>query len=148
MYVFRNGALQVQANGSLKGTQTPVLFHRDNTTRLVTQAGASIVTTARSSGLFKGIAFAQHPSSIPSPHENLIIGGGQMEIEGIMYFPKQPLKLSGNSDIGTSVAQFAIMADTISIEGNGQLNIKIGQNYQSSGLPALPEAGEVISLIE
>ena len=76
------------------------------------------------------------------------IGGGVMDIEGIMYFPKQPLKITGNGDIGTGVAQFAIMADTISIEGNGQLNIKIGQNYQSSGLPALPEAGETISLIE
>jgi hypothetical protein len=148
MYVFRDGPLEIQANGTLKGTETPVLFHGDSTTRLLTQAGAGIITTARSTGLFKGIAFAQHPSSIPSPNENLIIGGGVMDIEGIMYFPKQPLKITGNGDIGTGVAQFAIMADTISIEGNGQLNIKIGQNYQSSGLPALPEAGETISLIE
>jgi len=29
------------------------------------------------------------PSSIPSPHENLIIGGGVMDIEGIMYFPSE-----------------------------------------------------------
>jgi hypothetical protein len=147
MYVFRDGALEVQANGSLKGSHTPILFQGNDTTRLVTQAGASIMTSARTSGLFKGIAFAQHPSSIPA-NPNLIIGGGTMEIEGIMYFPKQALKITGNGDIGTSVSQFAIMADTISIEGNGQLNIKIGQNYQSSGLPALPEAHEIISLIE
>jgi hypothetical protein len=147
MYVFRDGPLEIQSHGTLKGTQTPVLFHGNSDTRLVTQAGANIITTARSSGLFKGLAFAQHPSSVPSS-PNLIIGGGQMEIEGIMYFPKQALKITGNGDIGTSVAQFAIMADTISIEGNGQLNIKIGQNYQSSGLPDLPEAHEVVSLIE
>jgi hypothetical protein len=40
------------------------------------------------------------------------------------------------------------MADTIAIEGNGQLNIKIGQNYQSSGLPDLPEADEIVRLTE
>jgi hypothetical protein len=42
----------------------------------------------------------------------------------------------------------AIMADTIDIEGNGQLNIHIGQDYQDSGLPDLPEAQEVVHLIE
>jgi hypothetical protein len=78
----------------------------------------------------------------------LIIGGGQIEINGIMYFPKQALKVTGNGDIGASAAQFAMIADTIAIEGNGQLNIKIGQNYQSTGLPDLPEAHEVVHLIE
>jgi hypothetical protein len=146
MYVFRDGPLYVQSGGTLKGTQTPVLFTGNSDSRLITQAGANIITSARTSGLFKGIAFAQHPSSIPSS-ENLIIGGGQMEINGIMYFPKQPLKITGNGDIGATVAQFAIIADIIAIEGNGQLNIHIGQNYQDSGLPDLPEAHEVVHLI-
>jgi hypothetical protein len=79
---------------------------------LITQAGANINTSAPTAGEFKGFAFAQHPLSIPDS-ENLIIGGGQMEINGILYFPKQPLKITGNGDIGTTVAQFAIMADTI-----------------------------------
>jgi hypothetical protein len=147
MYVFRDGALEVQAQGTLKGTGTPILFHGNDSTRLVTQAGASLIVSARTAGLFKGIVFAQHPSSIPAK-ENLIIGGGQMEITGIIYLPKQTLKITGNGDIGTTVAQFAIMADTIDIEGNGQLNIQIGQNYQESGLPDLPEAHEVVHLIE
>ncbi len=131
----------------MQGTNVVVLFEGDSTTRLVTQAGASIVTSARSEGNFKGIAFAQHPSSIPD-QPNLIIGGGSIEINGIIYFPAQPLKITGNGDIGTSAAQFAIMADTIAIEGNGQLNIKIGQNYQATGLPDLPEADEIVRLTE
>src|SRR5687767_11694315 len=146
VYVFRDGPLHVQAQGTLKGTRTPILFDGDETTRLITQAGANVITSAPTSGEFKGIAFAQHPLSIPD-NENLIIGGGQMEINGILYFPKQPLKITGNGDIGTTVAQFAIMADTIAIEGNGQLNIHIGQNYQDSGLPDLPEAHEIVHLI-
>jgi hypothetical protein len=147
VYIFRNGPLYVQAQGTLKGTHTPILFEGNDTTRLITQAGANIITSAPSSGNFKGIAFAQHPSSVPSS-PNLIIGGGQIEVNGIVYFPKQPLKITGNGDIGATVAQFAIMADTIAIEGNGQLNIHIGQNYQDSGLPDLPEAHEVVHLIE
>jgi Flp pilus assembly protein TadG len=147
MYVFRDGPLDVQANGRLLGEEVAVLFDGDDTTRLVTQAGADVVTSARSSGLFQGLAFAQHPSSVPA-QPNILIGGGEVQINGIMYFPEQALKITGNGDIGTNAAQFAIMANTISIEGNGQLRIKIGQNYQSTGLPDLPEAEEVVYLIE
>jgi hypothetical protein len=147
IYVFRDGPLDIQSQGRLLGTSVVVLFDGDDTTRLVTQAGASIVTSARSSGTFQGIAFAQHPSSVPvSP--NLIIGGGEVQINGIMYFPEQALKITGGGDIGTNAAQFAIMADTIAIEGNGELRIRIGEDYQSTGLPALPAADEVVYLVE
>jgi Flp pilus assembly protein TadG len=147
IYVFRDGPLHVQAQGTLKGTGTPLLLEGDDTTRLITQAGASILITARTSGEFKGIVVAQHPSSVPDK-ENLVIGGGQLELNGLLYFPAQPLMITGNGDIGTNASQFAILADTIAIEGNGQLNIKIGQNYPSSGLPPLPEAHEIVHLIE
>jgi Flp pilus assembly protein TadG len=147
IYVFRDGPLEIQSQGTLLGTNVVVLFDGDDTTRLVTQAGASIVTSARSTGTFQGIAFAQHPSSVPAS-PNLIIGGGEVQINGIMYFPEQALKITGGGDIGTNAAQFAIMADTIAIEGNGELRIKIGQDYQSTGLPALPAADEVVYLIE
>jgi Flp pilus assembly protein TadG len=147
IYVFRNGALDIQSQGRLQGTSVVVLFDGDNTSRLVTQAGASIVTSARSSGTFQGIAFATDPATVPTS-PNLIIGGGEIQINGIMYFPEQALKITGNGDVGTNAAQFAIMADTIAIEGNGQLNIKIGQDYQSTGLPALPAADEVVYLVE
>jgi Flp pilus assembly protein TadG len=147
IYVMRDGPLDIQSQGRLQGTHVVVLFDGNDTTRLVTQAGASIVTSARSSGTFQGIAFAQHPSSVPAS-PNLIIGGGEVQINGIMYFPEQALKVTGGGDIGTNAAQFAIMADTIAIEGNGELRIKIGQDYQSTGLPALPAADEVVYLIE
>lgn len=147
LYVFRDGPLYVQAHGTLKGEEVAILFDGDDTTRLITQAGADIITSARTTGSFRGLAFAQHPSSVPA-NENLVIGGGDIDINGIMYFPKQPLKVTGNGEIGTNAAQFAIIADTISIEGNGQLKIKIGQNYATTGLPDLPEAQEVVYLLE
>ena len=145
IYVFKNGPLYVQAHGTLTGDKVAILFTGDDTTRLITQAGADIITSARTESPFRGIVFAQEPTSIPQ-NENLIIGGGEININGIMYFPKQPLKVTGNGEIGTNAAQFAIIADTISIEGNGQLKIKIGQNYASTGLPDLPASGEIVYL--
>jgi Flp pilus assembly protein TadG len=149
LYVFRDGPLDVQAQGTLQGAEVAIIFTGDDTTRLVTQAGADIITTARTgeNDLFRGLAFAQEPNSVPAS-ENLIIGGGDIDINGIMYFPTQPLKVTGNGEIGTNAAQFAIIADTVSIEGNGQLRIKIGQNYATTGLPDLPESQEVVYLLE
>jgi Flp pilus assembly protein TadG len=145
IYVFKNGPLNVQAHGTLMGDKVAILFTGNDTTRLITQAGADIIASARTESPFRGIIFAQEPTSIPQS-ENLIIGGGEININGIMYFPTQPLKVTGNGEIGTNAAQFAIIADTISIEGNGQLKIKIGQNYASTGLPDLPASGEIVYL--
>jgi Flp pilus assembly protein TadG len=147
IYLFRDGPLEIQSQGKLEGTEVVILFDGDDTTRLVTQAGASIDISARSSGTFQGIAIAQHPSSVPDD-ANLIVGGGEIEINGILYFPAQELKITGGGEIGSSSAQFAIMADTITIEGNGDLTIHIGESYQSTGLPNLPAADETIYLIE
>jgi hypothetical protein len=110
------------------------------------QDQANLKLSAPSSGPFAGIAIAQDPACIPSS-ENLVTGGGTVEVNGILYFPKQPLKITGNGQIGTQSKQFAIIADTVSIEGNGQLTIAIGQDYQSAGLPPLSESQEVIRIV-
>jgi Flp pilus assembly protein TadG len=144
MYVFRDGPLHVQAHGQLKGTEVAILFEGDSSTRLITQSGADVITSARKNGKFKGIVFAQHPSSVPDD-ENLVIGGGQVDITGMLYFPKQALKITGGGDIGGTVSQFAIIADTIAIEGNGQITFKVGEE---NDLPDLAEAHEVVHLIE
>ena len=143
MYVFRDGALHVQAHGQLKGTKVAILLDGNDSTRFITQSGAKVNVSARTSGKFKGIAIAQHPSSVPT-QENLIIGGGEMSFKGMLYFPKQALKVTGGGDVGGSVAQFAIIADTIAIEGNGQVTLKVDDE---SSLPELARADEIVRLV-
>jgi hypothetical protein len=64
-----------------------------------------------------------------------------------MYYPEQHLKVTGNGDISADAIQFAILADTIDVEGNGTLTIHISSDAAGSGLPPLPQAGETIRLI-
>jgi hypothetical protein len=144
MYIFRDGPLHVQAHGQLKGTRVAVLLDGDSSTRLVTQAGANVTVSARTSGRFKGIAFAQNPSSVPA-QENLVIGGGEIAIKGMLYFPKQALKITGGGDVGGTVTQFAIIADTIAIEGNGQVTLKVDDE---SSLPELARTDEIVRLVK
>jgi hypothetical protein len=124
-----------------------ILLTGNASTRFINQAGSTIDISAPSSGPFAGIVMAQDPASIPSK-ENEVIGGGYMEFNGVMYFPKQPLKITGNGEIGAYSSQFAIIADTIAIEGNGVLTIKIGADYLSAGLPQLPEANQLVRLVK
>jgi hypothetical protein len=148
LHVFRDGGINVSASGRLLGTGgVTILLTGDATTRWVNQAGAEVSVTGPASGLFEGIVLAQDPTSIPSPNLNTIIGGGYMKFDGIVYFPAQPLKITGNGDIGADSSQFAIMADTIDIEGNGTLYIHISADAVGAGLPGLPQSNEIIRLI-
>jgi Flp pilus assembly protein TadG len=147
IHVF-HGNLNVSAQGALYGNGVTILLVRDGS-YFTNQAGATINVTAPSSGPFAGFVLAQAPDSIPPSNKvNTIIGGGYLKFDGIVYYPKQTLYITGNGDIGGDASQFAIIADTISIEGNGTLYIHISSDAVHSGLPALPTANEVIRLVK
>jgi Flp pilus assembly protein TadG len=147
VHVFRDGELNISAQSWLEGEGVTILLAGNDSTRIANQAGANLILSAPSSGVFSGIVIAQHPDSKHKTKENTIIGGGYMKIDGIIYFPEQPLKITGNGEIGSDSSQFAIIADTISVEGNGVLTIKIGADYKGAGLPELPEANQTVRLV-
>ncbi len=172
-YVFVNGDITVQSGGTLRNYLSPSdpsivdgLGNIVNSgkytwpsqqTLLMTGAspageinvlgGGNIEINAKASGNFAGIAIAQTREAVPSkPH--LITGGGDVNINGIVYIPTQPLDIRGNGVIGANASQFAIMADTIDIQGTGTLEIRIGADYQAAGLPELPEAQNRVRLVQ
>lgn len=147
-YVFRNGPLYISAHGRLSGNKVTVLLHGDSSTRLTTQGGADLDISAKTEGPFAGIAIAMHESTLPAK-ENKVTGGGYMSIDGIVYFPRQHLSIEGNGVIGEDTDQFAIIADTIAIQGTGLLTIKITAEYESfTLLPQLPKSLEKIVLVQ
>jgi Flp pilus assembly protein TadG len=153
VHVFLDHGLYITAGGSLT-LDDPVnggviLLMAGPQSRFANQAGANINVTAMRSGPFAGIVLASHPDTVPpSNKKNTIIGGGQMEFNGIVYFPTQEIKITGNGDIGADSAQFAIMADMIDIDGNGTLFIHISADAADAGLPGLPTTNEIIRLVK
>jgi len=144
-YVVRDGEFHVSAGATLKGTGVTILLAGDSSTRFDNQGGANIYLSAPTGGAFSGIVMSQLSDSVPDK-DNIVTGGGTVEITGIMYFPAQPISIQGNGVIGDTTHQFAIMADTISVQGTGQLTIHISSDYASMGLPPLPEAHEKVRL--
>ena len=164
LYIFLDSGLDITSGGTVRNTvepgddvtpapgetfpsETTIIFAGSNPGILEVNGGADLEIKAKSSGDFSGIAIAQVPTSIPDdPH--LITGGGNVNIDGIVYFPTQELSIRGNGVIGQDADQFAIVADTIDIRGNGRLEIRIGADYQSAGLPELPEADGQVRLLD
>ncbi len=162
VYVFVDGSIDIRGGGTLRNTieagdgvtgapgmtfpaETAIILTGANPGRLEVNGGADMVIKAKSSGTFAGIAVAQDPNSIPSqPHQ--IAGGGNVNIDGIVYLPTQPLDVTGNGVIGNEADQFAIIADVVEVDGTGQLEIRIGADYQAAGLPELPQSHERVRL--
>jgi Flp pilus assembly protein TadG len=154
IYFIENGRFNVQSGGVVTATGgvTIVLTEANATTnvtnntatRIDVQAGGSFTIKAPATGHFAGLAVAHHPNSRPSEQKstaNSIIGGGVVDMTGIIYYPKQILYITGNGDISKTSDMFSIVADKIYVEGNGQLNIGQSADFEAAGLPALPSTG-------
>ncbi len=121
-------------------------------TRIDIQAQTNLSLKAPSAGAFAGIVIAQHPNSITSTSKttaNSVIGGGVMSLTGMVYYPSNILYITGGGSgtvssperIATDDPLFAIVADKVFIEGNGQLRVGGASDNESAGLPALPAVG-------
>jgi Flp pilus assembly protein TadG len=144
IYFIKDGELNIKSGGTVTGTGgVTIVLMGNSTTDLNVQAGGNLQLKAPASGAFAGIAIAHHPASIPSSSSgDLVIGGGSIDVEGIIYTPKQLLTITGNGDISMNAKQFAMIANMISIQGNGELRIGQGADAAGSGLPSLPSAGQ------
>ena len=145
-YFLKDGPLQIMNGGTVTGTGVTIVLTGDSSAILDVQAQGNLTLKAPAGGPFAGIALAQHPATMPAANKgNSVIGGGQIDITGIAYFPSQDFYVTGNgrsvSNISTTAKQFAIIAGTITLRGNGQLNIGGAADFAAAGLPALPTAG-------
>ena len=159
IYFMVGGPLEISAQGTLNATGgVTIIITDNNATTTVTnnsnsnfqvQSGGSFTIKAPAAGEFKGIAVAQHPNSRPDVNkkEDYIIGGGTVDVTGIMYFPSQKFYVTGGGNVSTSSEYFAIVADQIYIEGNGQLNISQASDFEAAGLPALPTSGSGVAKV-
>ena len=161
VYFIVDGTLNIKAGGEVIATGgVTIIITKTNVSapitdiksKLTVQAQGNLSIKAPSTGPFAGIAIAQHPNVIAGTTKvngNNIQGGGKVAITGIVYYPKQILYITGSGlgtvstpdKIATADPLFAIVADRIIIEGNGQLKVGGAVDNVSAGLPALPTAG-------
>ena len=161
VFFIVDGTFNIKAGGEVFATGgVSIIITKSNVSAPITDTSSKLTIVAQgnlsikapATGSFAGIAIAQHPNVIAGTTKvtgNNIQGGGKVAITGIVYYPKQILYITGSGlgtvstpdKIATADPLFAIVADRIIIEGNGQLKVGGAVDNEAAGLPALPTAG-------
>jgi hypothetical protein len=153
-YYFVDGYLQVQAGASVtcpickdqSGKGVTLVFLGDDT-RMIVRGGADVDLKAPATGDLAGFVIVDHKlESDSSIRETIIRGGGNVQIEGIIYTPQWQITISGNSAINQEAKYTAVIADTFYMEGNAEFHVKA--EATAAGLPDLmPEVKTVPAVI-
>ncbi len=148
-YTIGGRGMEIAGSGTVTGDE--VMFYLLPTTtgipvhhhlgpaKIIHFAGAANITlSAPTSGDYEGVLFYQDPAT---PSDLLVVfnGGADMELNGVLYFPNNPVRFAGNGDPGGATS---IVARTVEITGNA--------NFGSNPETVLfgPNGGSGISLVQ
>ncbi len=135
VYYLFDSDLIVGSNSTLTGDDVTIVFFGGTMGSFSFESGSDVNLTASKTGSFAGLLFVQDPDSLSIWQESTLIGGGVLELTGTIYMPMDVIRITGNGQISQNSPQLAIIADMVSMEGNGELNITMGSDYVSAGLP-------------
>jgi len=136
LYVIKDGV--VNESGGTSFTGNGVSFFLTGLGAGVQMSGqANWHLTAPTSGPLAGFVFFLDPSG-PSglaASASSLSGSAEMFFEGVIYFPKQQLTLTGGAEAQTPSPYTGYVADTIRINGNGRLVINSDPSQTTVPVP-------------
>jgi Flp pilus assembly protein TadG len=137
LYVIKDGVLNESGGTSFTGNG--VSFFLTGQGASVQMSGqADWHLTAPTSGPLASFVFFLDPSG-PSglaATSSSLAGQAELYFEGVVYFPKQLLTITGNSEVQATAPYSAFIADTITINGNGQLVLNSDPNATPVPIPS------------
>ena len=110
---------------------------------LTIQGGANMTLKAPTTGPLAGMAIIQPVVSgyfggLTPAITNTITGSGALNITGVIYMPQGQLLITGNGQLNTGTSYFGMVADFVTLQGNGTLQIGANADPVTSGMPAMP----------
>ncbi|PAY08866.1 hypothetical protein CK489_10415 [Bradyrhizobium sp. UFLA03-84] len=122
VYYFNGANLSVAGNATITGTGVTLVFtgSSGNWGSATIGSNANVSLTAPTSGTTAGIAI-YGDRRMPVGSSFNLTGGGTQNLQGAIYLPKAALSFSGGN--GTSANCTQIIADTISIVGNSNVQV-------------------------
>ena len=136
LYIIKDGVLN--ESGGSKFTGNGVTFFLTGQGAGVQMSGqADWHLTAQTSGQLPGFVFFLDPSG-PSglaATSSSLAGNAELFFEGVVYLPKQAVTITGNAEVEATAPYSAFIADTITINGNGQLALNSDCNATPVPIP-------------
>ncbi len=147
-YTVGGSGLEITGSGIVTGdgvmfylqpTALIPFHHHQGPGKTVHFAGSADITlSAPDSGDYKDVLIYQDPAT-PSDLLAVFNGGADLELNGVLYFPNNPLRFAGNGDPGGATS---IVARTVYITGNANF----GSNPETTLFG--PNGGSGISLVQ
>jgi Flp pilus assembly protein TadG len=139
IYVLRNGGFE--ANGNSTTTGNGVAFYLSGVGASINLANADVDLdgnavlniTAPTSGPMAGIAVYQDDFAATGTITHSIVGNGQQNFSGTVYFGNQNLVITGNGTANSQAPFTSVIANTINYNGNGTLYFNA--NYNNTTIP-------------
>ena len=91
--------------------------------RLDLQAGSDVALTSPAAGPYANIQFLQRDEASTSGLTSTLQGTARLSYDGLMLIPSQKLEITGNAKLTAKSPNYAIIADTLLVHGNGSLAI-------------------------
>jgi len=144
LYVFRDGGIKLSGNSSLAGDGVTFYLTGDDS-KLDFTGGSEVQLSAQTTGDLAGILVFQDRDA-EEGLEHKFTGGADMQMEGVLYFPTQDVKFTGNAS-GEGTTPLTVIARRFEFSGNS--NFDFSADYSGSGVPALDELTKpIVTLVE
>ncbi len=139
MYILDGVGLQITGNTKVTGDELTFYFTPTTTGQkagkewrsLLIAGTTNVELKAPTSGYYEGILFYQDRNASPNL-VNRLTGDAQMELEGLFYFPNNPVKFSGNTQASGS-DWISIIARTVEFVGTTNLYQDLSEVAYSPG---------------
>jgi len=134
LYIIKDGDLNASGTSRLTGTGVS-FFLTGNGAGVTTSGGSTYHLVAMSTGPLAGFVFYLDPTSTPAS-KSVLSGGSEIWFEGVLYFGKQNIELSGGSAGYASAPFTAYIADTYKLSGSSAININSDPTKTSVPIPS------------
>lgn len=142
--IIFDGPATIQSGARFDAPGSTIILLGDNAS-LTVQAKADLQVSAPSrdsDNILSGMAFLHVNATETDRTALTIIGGGTVDVEGIMYAPLSTVYITGNGTLNGGTDYFSLIAWSVNMEGNGEFNIKAGSDHITSNMPPQPCHGD------
>lgn len=140
IYIIKDSTFLIRAQGKVIGDNVVFIFSGANAKILLNGGGdaqlkAPTVAAAAASAVlapYAGFLFVDDrnnkPTSIP-----ILLGGGVVKMEGILYMPSRAVQIGGNGQINQNAKYWSMIADRFELDGTGDMFMKT--DFATAGFP-------------
>jgi hypothetical protein len=129
IYLVGGPGISLQGNSTLTGSNV-MLYITGPNAAIKLDGNGSVNLTPLTSGPYQGITFFQDRSD---SNGDTLTGNGNLSIEGTIYTPAASLTAVGNGT--TDVFGSQIIANTLTVKGNGTVNVDFDAGSNSGNVP-------------